>query len=66
MCSLVQEKVLSRQDTGVSRYYLFQLIGLGFILIAVSILAVGHAQAPNSQYAIDVVPYPGILLVMAG
>lgn len=63
---LVQEKVLSRQDTDVSHNYLFQLIGLCFILITVSILAVGHAQAPNSQDAVDVVSYPGILLVMAG
>lgn len=59
-------KLISSQDTVVGHHYLLQLIGLGLIFITVSILAVGHAQAPHSQDAVDVIPHPGILLVMAG
>lgn len=63
---LFKEKVLNSQQMAVSHHYLFQLIGLGLVLIAVGILAVGHAQSPHSQDAVDVVTHPGILLLMAG
>lgn len=49
-----------------SPHYLLQLVSLGLVLIAVGILAVGHAQAPHGQDAVDVVPHPGILLLMTG
>lgn len=61
-----KEKMLSGQATAASQPYLLQLVGLGFVLIAVSILAVGHAQAPHSQDAVDVIPHPGVLLLMTG
>lgn len=49
-----------------SQHYLLQLIGLGLVLITVSILAVGHTQAPHGQDAVDVIPHPGVLLFMTG
>lgn len=49
-----------------NQHYLLQLIGLGLVLITVGILAVGHAQAPHGQDAVDIIPHPGILLFMTG
>lgn len=61
-----KEKVLSSQDMPASQHYLLQLVGLGLVFVTVGILAVGHAQAPHSQDAVDVIPHPGILLLMTG
>lgn len=49
-----------------NQHYLLQLIGFGLVLITVGILAVGHAQAPHSQNAVDIISHPGILLFMTG
>lgn len=46
--------------------YLLQLVGLGFVFIAVGVLAISHAQPPHSQDAVHVIPHPGILLLDAG
>ena len=62
----VQGKGAERQARAASQPYLLQLVGLGLVLVAVGVLAVGHAQAPHGQDAIDVIPYPGILLLMTG
>ena len=54
------------QARAASQPYLLQLVGLGLVLITVGVLAVGHAQAPHGQDAVDVIPYPGVLLLMTG
>lgn len=59
-------KVLRGQDTASSQHYLLQFVGFGLVFISVSILAVGHAQAPHGQDAVDVIPHPGVLLLMTG
>lgn len=43
--------------------YLLELIGLGLVLVPVCVLSVGHAKPPHCQDAIDIVPYPSILMV---
>ena len=62
----VQGKGAEHQARAASWPYLLQLVGLGLVLVAVSVLAVGHAQAPHGQDAVDVIPYPGVLLLMTG
>lgn len=63
---LFKEKALGSQDLAAGQDYLLQLVGFGLVLIAVRILAVGHAQAPHGQNAVDVIPHPGILLLVTG
>lgn len=46
--------------------HLFQLVGLGLVLITVSILAIGHSQSPYCQNAVNIVPDPGIFLLRTG
>lgn len=43
--------------------YLLKLIGFGLVLIPVCVLSVGHAKPPYCKDAIDIVPYPRILMV---
>lgn len=43
--------------------YLLKLVGFGLILVPVCILSVSHPEPPHRQDAVDVVPYPSILMV---
>lgn len=43
--------------------YLLKLVGFGLILVPVCILSVSHPEPPHCQDAVDVVPYPSILMV---
>lgn len=49
-----------------SKTHLLQFVGLGLVFVAIRILAVGHAEPPHCQDAVDVVPYPGILFLGTG